>query len=182
MENLELERKQIEKAKRNPAAFAPLYEKYHKQIFLYIRKRISSTEEAEDITAQVFEKAIKNLRRFQWQGISLSSWLYRIARNALNDHLRKIQRHSKDDESEEKLEREAGDDAETIDNMIRNERQEEVLNAIGELKEIDQYIVYYKFFENMSNIKIAEAVGISETNVGTRLSRLKEKLKEALED
>jgi RNA polymerase sigma-70 factor, ECF subfamily len=173
----EWERQQIEKAKANPQAFGPLYEKYHKRIFFYIRKKIGRTEEAEDITAAIFEKAIKNLTKFQWQGIPLSSWLYRIARNALNDYLRSIQTNKFETSNEDALEQAEDKADDALEIMIKDELQEEALKAIAKLNETDQYIVYYKFFEGLSNIKIAETLGMTETNIGTRLNRLKERLK-----
>lgn len=174
----EWERLQIEKAKTDTKAFGSLYEKYHKQIFLYIKKKINNTEESEDLAAQVFEKAMKNLKKFQWQGIPLSSWLYRIARNTINDYLRSIRNVKTEGSESLALETAIDNDIEdSMDVLIKDEMQEEILKAIAKLSDTDQYLVYYKYFEGLSNIKIAETVGMSETNVGTRLNRLKAKLK-----
>jgi len=51
-----------------------------------------------------------------------------------------------------------------------------LFNAIGELEETDQYLVYYKFFESMSNREISKITGLTETNIGTKLFRIRKKI------
>lgn len=65
------------------------------------------------------------------------------------------------------------------------ERDEEdilLFNALKELPEDDQYLVYYKFFEEMSNSRIAQITGLSETNIGTKLHRIRKKLAKLIKD
>src|SRR6478609_9392443 len=71
----------INAAKENPEQFAPLYDKYYKQIFNYVYQRLDSKDTAFDITGQVFLKALTNLQKYQFKGVPFSSWLYRIAHN-----------------------------------------------------------------------------------------------------
>ena len=83
------EKELVEKIKKNKNLFSKVYELYYRRILAYIRKRVSGTATAEDIASTVFEKAFRNIDDFKWQGISLSSWLFRIARNLVIDHYRK---------------------------------------------------------------------------------------------
>jgi len=78
----------IERAKLNPAHFAPLYKKYHEVIFRYIFKRVDEEETAYDITSCVFIKAITNLPKYEYRGIPFSSWLFRIAKSELYQSFR----------------------------------------------------------------------------------------------
>src|SRR5438309_1824662 len=78
---LETERQQILAAQRDRAAFAPLYERYVDQIFAYAYTLTKDKEQAEDVTAATFAKAIEELPRFQWRGVPYSAWLYRVAGN-----------------------------------------------------------------------------------------------------
>ena len=71
----------IEAAKLNPEQFAPLYDKYYKQIFNYVYQRMDDKDTAFDITGQVFLKALTNLGKYQFKGVPFASWLYRIAHN-----------------------------------------------------------------------------------------------------
>jgi len=70
-------------------AFAQLYEEYFDRIFRYVAVRIGDKAEAEDMTQQVFLKAIKSISSFKWKGAPFSAWLFRIAHNQLVDNLRK---------------------------------------------------------------------------------------------
>ena len=71
----------IEAAKRDPERFAPLYDKYYRQIFNYVYQRMESRDSAFDVTGQVFLKALTNLQKYQFKGVPFASWLYRIAHN-----------------------------------------------------------------------------------------------------
>ena len=85
----EEERALIERAKSQSDAFEELYTRYYGKIFSFAYRRLHSRELAEDITADVFMKALDALPRFTWQGVSVSAWLYRIANNRITDHFRR---------------------------------------------------------------------------------------------
>ena len=70
-------------------AFARLYEEYFDKIYRYVAIRIGDKTEAEDMTQQVFLKAVKSISSFKWRGIPFSAWLFRIAHNQVVDYLRK---------------------------------------------------------------------------------------------
>lgn len=180
---LEEEKKIVEKAQKNSNQFAPLYEYYYPKIHSYIYRRINNKEVADDLTSQTFEKAIKRINNFRWQGVSLGVWLYKIARNNLNDYFRKTRRTNRNisltgleavivDEQEETLE----------DIVIRSDEESILYRALQQFKKEDQYLIYYKFFEDMTNKEIAAKTGLSETNVGTKLHRLRSKLKKIIID
>ena len=78
---LEEERQQILAAQRDRADFAPLYERYVEQIYAYAFTLTRNPEQAEDVTAATFAKAIEELPRFEWRGVPYSAWLYRVAGN-----------------------------------------------------------------------------------------------------
>ncbi len=73
-------------------AFAQLYERYFDRIFRYIALKIGDRYEAEDMTQQVFLKALNSIGSFKWQDVPFSAWLYRIAHNQIVDHLRRSSR------------------------------------------------------------------------------------------
>jgi RNA polymerase sigma-70 factor (ECF subfamily) len=86
---LEEERKEILAAQRDRAAFAPLYERYVDQIYAYAYTLTKDKEQAEDVTAATFAKAIEELPRFQWRGVPYSAWLYRVAGNLVSRERRR---------------------------------------------------------------------------------------------
>ena len=74
---------------RDQQAFAQLYEEHFDKIYRYVALRIGNKIEAEDITQQVFLKALQSISSFRWRGIPFSAWLFRIAHNQVVDYLRK---------------------------------------------------------------------------------------------
>ncbi len=83
------EEQQIEHARRDAQAFAPLYERYFADIFRFVHRRAGARELAADLTQQTFLKAMLGLPRYRSVGLPFRAWLYRIALNELRMHWRK---------------------------------------------------------------------------------------------
>jgi RNA polymerase sigma-70 factor (ECF subfamily) len=163
------------------ADFTKLYSLFHKKIFDFLSKKVASKEIAEDLTAEVFEKVFKTIDDYQWQGISISAWIYRIARNHLIDYYRKQNKY-KDDKSFDDVVNIVESNSPTAETEIVRDEEDVILyRAIKELDEEDQYLIYYKFFEDMSNSQIAQIVNQTETNVGTRLHRIRKKMEKLID-
>ena len=73
-------------------AFTQLYESHFDKIYRYVVLRIGNKTEAEDVTQQVFLKALQSIPSFKWKGIPFSAWLFRIAHNLVVDYLRKVKK------------------------------------------------------------------------------------------
>jgi len=86
------ERLLIEAAQREPSRFAELYESHFNRVYAFIARRVRVREVAEDLTADVFHRALANLRQFEWRGVPFSAWLLRIASNAIADHANRAAR------------------------------------------------------------------------------------------
>jgi len=70
-------------------AFAKLYEEYFDKVYRYIYLRIREQAEVEDLVQEVFVKALEAIGSYRWRNLPFASWLFRIARNHMIDHLRK---------------------------------------------------------------------------------------------
>ena len=79
------ERRLVEAAQKDPTRFAELYENNFARVHAYVSRRVSSREEVQDLTAEVFHQALANLGRFEWRGVPFAAWLIRIAANAIAD-------------------------------------------------------------------------------------------------
>lgn len=90
----ECEHAQIAAAQRDPARFAALYEENFARVYAFIVRRVRSRDDAEDLTAEVFHQALKNLPHYEWRGIPFSAWLMRIATNAVTDNARRAARET----------------------------------------------------------------------------------------
>ena len=71
-------------------AFEQLYEEYFDKVYRYIVVRVGNKPDAEDLTEDVFLKALESINSFEWRGISIAAWLFRIAHNTVVDHLRRV--------------------------------------------------------------------------------------------
>ncbi len=74
------------RAKTEPRAFADLYDHYFPRVYNYIRYHVRDAETADDITAQVFERALIKISSYRPERASFADWLFAIARNAVRDH------------------------------------------------------------------------------------------------
>lgn len=166
----------IEAAKLNPQRFAPLYDKYYKQIFNYLYQRMDDKDTAFDLTGQVFLKALTNLSNYQFKGVPFASWLYRIAHNEMMQLFRS---------SKEKR----AINADISDLRYICEENEEpffeeyipaIKKLIQELKEEELQLVELRFFEKRAFKDIAEIMDITEVNAKVRMYRIIEKLKKQL--
>src|ERR1700743_635244 len=79
----------IMRCRRDPQAFGRVFDEWYPAIFAYVYRRTADYDLAKDISAETFLKAFLKIGSFTWKGISLSSWLYRIAGNELNQYYRK---------------------------------------------------------------------------------------------
>jgi RNA polymerase sigma-70 factor, ECF subfamily len=86
------ERRQIEAAQRDSRRFADLYESNFERVYAFIIRRVGDRHDAEDLTAEVFHLALKNIGRFEWRGVPFAAWLYKIASNEIVDRSQKTAR------------------------------------------------------------------------------------------
>ena len=99
------ERRLVEAAQRDIACFAEVYEHYFELVYAYAARRVHDRNEAEDLTAEVFHKALRSLPRFKWTGAPFAAWLFRIAANMIADRAQRAARVQSVGSDEEALER-----------------------------------------------------------------------------
>ena len=78
----------VARAKRDPSAFGELYEMHFQKIYRFVYSRVRDQATAEDVTSEVFMKALRGIGRYQDTGRPFSAWLYQIAVNAVADRFR----------------------------------------------------------------------------------------------
>ena len=161
-------------AKKDPAAFKPLYEKYFKRIFLFVYHRIEDRNLTSDLTAQVFLKALTRIDQFNERGLPFSSWLYRIAINECNDFFRKNKRarvvYVEEPAFNQLFE-------EMFPDNPREELEKKLHVVLGKLKPEELQIIELRFFEDMPFKMVAEVLNITETYAKVRTYRTLDKMK-----
>src|SRR5690349_16375772 len=83
------ERRLVEAARTDPSQFGALYERHVDRVYAFVFLRVRNRDAAEDITADVFHRALANLVSFEWRGAPFGAWLIRIATNAVADRWRR---------------------------------------------------------------------------------------------
>jgi RNA polymerase sigma-70 factor (ECF subfamily) len=155
-------------------AFDRLYRENRDAVYAYVAGLLRDRVAAEDVTAAAFERAYLKRDRFDPGRGSPRAWLFGIARNAALDELRRLRRQAPlRDELLDPL------PVDTDHLVEAKESRLLVLAALGELDGRERELVALKFFAGLSNSEIAELLGISESNAGTRLNRVVNKLREA---
>ncbi|MDQ3647947.1 MAG: sigma-70 family RNA polymerase sigma factor [Actinomycetota bacterium] len=155
-------------------SFEVLYERTFPRVYAYVASLLRDRAAAEDVTAQAFERAYRKRRGYRASRGTAEAWLFGIARNAALDELRRRKRRAPLATDPEDLGRPPLDDhAETA------LRREVVRSALTRLDGHERDLVALKFQGGLSNTEIAEALGLSESNVGTKLHRIVTKLREA---
>jgi len=84
------ERELVERAKQDPREFGALYDRHFQQIYRFVYSRVREQTAAEDVTSEVFIKALKAMPRYQDTGRPFAAWLYQIAVNAIADRYRSL--------------------------------------------------------------------------------------------
>jgi RNA polymerase sigma factor (sigma-70 family) len=155
-------------------AFDRLYRSSRDDVYAYAAGLLRDTSAAEDVTATAFERAYRKRSRFDPKRGSARAWLFGIARNAALDELRRRGRQAE-------LSVEPIDGSNELGAQA-GERAELRILLAGALERLDpreRELVALKFFAGLSNAEIARVLGISESNAGTKLHRVVNKLREA---
>lgn len=144
--------------KRDEKAFAELYERYFDKIYRYVSIKIGDKVEAEDMTQQVFLKAVQSISSYKWQGVPFSAWLYRIAHNQVVDYFRKKSKQATVPLDESLAT--ASDDP--VSATERSLDVEELLSATKRLTEAQREVISLRFSSELSIIQVARIMGKSQ--------------------
>lgn len=168
------------KAENAREAFAELYEYYLPKVFRYISYQVGDVHLAEDLTSAVFEKALTRLDSYRSNKASFSTWLLTVARNAVIDHYRV--RSRKIIISIEETFELASEETSPEEEVIRKGELQRLEIYLRELPQQEREIISLKFGAELNNRQIAKILGLSESNVGTKLYRTICKLKDKFEE
>jgi len=158
----------IEAAQSEPARFAELYDHNFDRVYAFFARRVSSREEAQDLTAEVFHQALASIRTFKWQGAPFIAWLYGIAANVLSKHWRKQGKHV-----EQELTDLSGMGGEI-------ERSVMLAKAVEMLLPDQKQVIIRRFVDQKSIREIAQELGRSEGAVKQLQLRALENLRAKL--
>jgi len=156
-------------------AFVKLYEQHFPKVFRYISYRVNNVQLAEDLTSETFAKALTGFSSYRSDKASFSTWLMSIARHVVTDHYRvssKRQTISLEKAAEMSS-------APSEEEASREEERQRLQVCMAGLPQQEQEIISLKFGAELTNRQISKMLGLSESNVGTKLYRAVRKLRES---
>jgi RNA polymerase sigma-70 factor (ECF subfamily) len=153
------ERLLVEAAQADLSKFDALYELHFDRIYYFIVRRVQDRSVAEDLTSEVFHKALANLGAYEWRGTPFSAWLFRIASNAIFDHFKRANRES---QATDDL-----DDANVDDNPSSKEwklieSRTYFLRVVEKLPDVQRRVICERFIEERSIREIADRLKKTE--------------------
>ena len=151
----------IQRAKQGePEAFEQLYEANFDRIYRYLLLKVRNRADAEDMTQQVFLKALESIGSFRWRGVPFSAWLFRIARNQAVDYFRKKRKQTALPLDEARSVSMA--DIDPVALAEQKLRIEQLAVACQSLSEAQREVISLRFAGGLSVAETARAMGKSE--------------------
>lgn len=182
------EQKLIERAKTDSEAFGQLYDEHYLVVFNYVLRRTGDAQLAQDLTADVFIKALTKMHSFAWLGRPFAAWLYRIAGRSIADHFRG--KHTKNISLEvlmDELGFEPVDETDIHQTLVETEtaleRHQQYTQVREHLKTLPtkyQEVFALRYFEKKSIAEIAVITARREGTVKSLLSRGAKKIREKM--
>lgn len=167
------ERGLVEAAQNDPARFEALYELHFDRVYGFVAGRVQDRVTAEDVTSEVFYRALANLKTYEWRGVPFAAWLLRIAANAIIDRAQRAAR-------EHSVPNDLADPGVHLD-MRAIEHRARLFRLVSQLPEAQQRVVHERFVDQRSIREIAERLGKSEGAIKQLQLRALERLRVQLE-
>ena len=157
--------------------FVRLYEELFPPVYGYVRFRVRDAHAAEDVTAQVFERALTRLATLR-DATRARAWVFTIARNSIADY-RRAQRPSLDLDSADELEHLWVDSPEGA--ALQQDEARRLLVRLAELSDRERELLGLRFAAGLTNREIGEVLGLREANVAQIVHRAVVKLRRRLD-
>jgi RNA polymerase sigma-70 factor, ECF subfamily len=161
----------VQKAQRDPAAFAALYRRYVTPIYRYVYSRVGNRNDADDLTSQVFTEALASLAHYREQG-TFAAWLFTIAARRVIDHYRQTRPQLPLDAATDRPA--AG--RSPLSQAIHNEKLAQLAGLISRLEEDRQEFLRLRYAGGLTYAEIGHVTGRSEAAVKMAMNRLLRRL------
>ena len=146
----------VEAAQKDPSRFAELYEANFPRVYGYIARRVGDRDAAQDLTSDVFHKALASIRSFEWRGVPFAAWLLRIAANMIVDRSKRGVKEIGQDELPDLPDPGARPKLEEADECAR------LFLLVDDLPTDQRRVIGMRFAEEKSIREIAQALGRTE--------------------
>lgn len=165
-----------------PEVLGRWYEAYGRRVYRYVRWRVAGREAAEDVVGAVFQTALRRLHTYQSERSAPQTWLFQIARSAVTDYLRQLQRTRHLHVSIDHIHDLVSDLPSPEEQLLYEERVRRLLNAVAGLRPADREVLELRYGGELTLRELAEVLGITESAAAVRahraLRRLQDRLKQ----
>ncbi len=165
-------------SKDNDRAIHEIMDTYGQSVLQLVYSYVKNKAIAEDLTQEIFVKCYKNLHKYNGKS-KLKTWLWSIAINHSKDYLRSWYNRNVV-VSEKKVMRVEDDDVGPEEEVIQNDVDKELVNAIMNLPTKYREVIYLYYYEELNTREMAKVLRINENTIKTRLKRAKVMLREQL--
>jgi len=162
--------------------FAQLFREYYSRIYNYLRHRVNTPDDAEDLISVVFEKAYSHRNQFDAAKGTFSTWLFRIAHNTLANYYRTQERRSVWEAGGELPSDLVVPEPSPETQIIRQETITKLLSGLDQLRERDREVISLKFAGRLSNQEIGQIMDLKEKTVSVVLLRAMRRLQQQLSE
>jgi RNA polymerase sigma-70 factor (ECF subfamily) len=166
----------VERARCDPTAFGVLYDRYFERIYRFVYSRVHERCLAEDITEEVFLKALKGIPNYRDTGACFSAWLYRIASNAIVSHYRR----NKNEVDLEAVANLAAMTEGVLDAVVRRDRSRRIWEAIDRLPPRQREVMRLKFGADLPLEDVGRMMGKSSGAIKILVHRATQRLRREL--
>jgi RNA polymerase sigma factor (sigma-70 family) len=160
--------------------FEDIYREHVTPVWRYVRLRVPSDSDAEDVTSQVFEKALRSWPSYDVARGSVGGWLVGIARHAVADWWRKHGRELPADHLGDRIEEAAEDDPEG--DALRRLGADDVRRQLGVLTAREREAVALRFGSELSSSEVAAVLGVTPSAARMLVHRAINRLREVMRD
>ena len=167
------ERLLVEAAQRNPSKFAELYDRHFDRVYAFVVSRVRDRDAAEDLTADVFQKALAGLRQYEWRGAPFGAWLIRIAAHAVIDRGKRDAREVVDSDNLP--------DAAVNPDVERAEETALLFRLVDALPADQRTVIVERFVEQRSIRETADRLAKTEGSIKQLQFRALETLRRRME-
>ncbi|MHB8628947.1 MAG: RNA polymerase sigma factor [Aggregatilineales bacterium] len=157
--------------------FASLFREHYPQVYRYVRYRIDDDATAEDLTAEVFERAYRARASFDPSRAAFSTWIGQIAHNHLTNYLISKQRRQERETNLSEAETLPASDPLPESQVIAREAVRRLMDCLKLLSDRDRQIISLRFGANVRNKAIADLLGMKEHSVSVVILRALDRLR-----
>ena len=149
------ERLLVEAAQKDPAKFGDLYEIHFERVYAFIARRVRDRDTVEDLTSEVFHRALASLGSYQVRGAPFAAWLFRIAANAMADQSKRAAREVANTEEDPP-------DTAAAHELEAAEHRGRLFRMVNKLPDDQRLVILERFVEQRSIREIASRLDRSE--------------------